>query len=81
MRKYDARIDKITLIGLEQLKQLKTCTQSTAITINNNLAFETPKSLKVLYSVKKGSKCFYDILPWNREGHKCCSKWENKLNK
>lgn len=23
MRKYDARIDKITLIGLEQLKQLK----------------------------------------------------------
>ena len=38
-----------------------------------------PYYLKIIYSVDKGSKCYYNILTNGNASINCCRKWEQKL--
>ena len=45
------------------------------------MSVESSKVSKILNSVQKGTKVYYDILINDGIDPKCCSKWNNKLSK
>ena len=47
---------------------------------NDNKTDEHPLYLKLVYSIHKGCKLYYNTFVLNEEKPNCCSKWQQKLN-
>ena len=78
VNKYNIKTDFITFNGcITAIKEYmrKTQTKITAKSVSN-----TTCALKLIHSVSKGTKLYYDILANDDSNPKCCSKWTERLN-
>ena len=76
--KFDLNTDFLTFAGMKSA--IGTYIRETGVTIHNNRYLDEPKCIKMLLSVTKGSKSYYDTLIENDTIPKCCIKWNEKLN-
>ena len=49
-------------------------------TCTNYISAEIPIALRLIYSVEKGTRKFYDLMMADDTNPNCCGKWDNKLN-
>ena len=59
---------------------IKGYVRKTGLDGNSNKSVTLTKVLKLIYSVKKGAKSYYDILTPDEIIPRCCIKWDDKLN-
>ena len=76
---YGISADYITYTGC--LQAVKCYTRKTGITLENNSSVDLIKTLKVIYSGRKGARLYYEVLTHDANKPNCCEKWETKLNK
>ena len=50
------------------------------IELSNNSVTKEPLALRLVYSVFKGAKLYYNHLLFDNERPNCCAKWENKFS-
>ena len=76
--KYNIRTDFVTFNGC--IRTVKAYMKKAQIQFTNNNASNTSCALRLIRSVKKGTKLYYNILIEDDCDPKCCSKWTEKLN-
>ena len=54
---------------------------NTRLTVEGNGSVDLIKTLKIIYTNKKGAHLYYEVLTQNINKPNCCGKWEAKLNK
>ena len=55
--------------------------RKTGIAVENNSSVDLIKTLKVIYSGRKGARLYYEVLTHDANKPNCCEKLETKLNK
>ena len=78
IQKYNIKTNFITFNGC--VMAIKEYMLKTQTTITRNTVSSTTCALKLILSVSKGTKLYYDILTNNDYNPNCCSKWTEKLN-
>ena len=76
--KYGLNVNFLTYAGFKS--SVQDYIRVTGIQLCHNTSLQLPKSLKMLFSVSKGSKIYYECLTKNSTTAKFCAKWEGKLN-
>ena len=77
-KKYGVHADFLSYAS--EVSAIRQYITATDIHINGNVPMEEPVTLKKIYSIKKGSKTYYDILTHDDISPNCCRKWNEKLN-
>ena len=76
--KYNIKTDFITFNGC--IKAIKEYIKRTQIKIDRKHTSGSTCALRLISSVSKGTKLYYDILTKDDNEPKCCSKWTEKLS-
>ena len=77
IRKYDMNLDFISYAGY--VSMLKNFFAKMKITITDINPLQMPLALKIIFSIQKGTKLYYNTMTYDENVPKCCVKWENKL--
>ena len=72
-------VDFLTFNGIRTA--VREYVKRTNILIEDNKHLDVPKSLKTIIGVLKGAKLYYNNMMNDKHQAKCCSKWQDKLNK
>ena len=75
--KYNLNIDFLVYASIKSA--IRTYVRTTNIPFDNNKCFNEPKCIKMLMSVAKGSKLYYDTFIENDITPNGCVKWNEKL--
>lgn len=76
-RKYKMNINFLIFNGYKM--SIKKYMQKTKIRIPSHCTNDVPVALKIIYSVPKGTRLYYDILTSDTSLPNSCSKWLEKL--
>ena len=76
--KYNINTDFLTYAGC--IDTLKKYLRSNKLEIKSNSPLDNSANWKLIQSVSKGARTFYDVLMQSNTKPNCCAKWENKLN-
>jgi len=75
--KYNLHVNFLSYIGC--IQAIKKLMKKNNVAFQNNIAATNRKALTLIFSVKKGTKKYYDILVENKQRPNCCEKWNRKL--
>ena len=75
---YDINIDIITYTGIKT--SIGKYVKRSGLKIKNNINQNTLKVQKIIHSIHKGSRLYYDILIKDDEIPNSCKKWDLKLS-
>ena len=71
--KYDVNINYITYTGY--IQAIRSYARKQGIGTKDNKSLVMSKSLKLIFSVNKGTKLYYDVLMKNESEPKYCNTW------
>lgn len=77
--KFDLNVHFLNYNGC--IRAIKKYLQSKDVAIPDNNAHDVRKALTLIFTNKKGTKRYYNMLIQKEQPPKCCDKWNSKLNK